>query len=194
MDGRLWGLRTATLLAVACLALASCNGSDDQPNAPPVPVITSPADGATFKAGDKLSFAGSASDPEDGALAAGNLTWFVELHHDTHAHPFVQPSPGGSGSVDVPTRGETSDNIWLRFHLKAVDSSGLSTEVTRDVMPQKAQFTLTTQPSGLRLTLDGQPFTVPSDSMPITNCPALQPCQWRSSRPGRERSSCSCGP
>ncbi|HEU0199087.1 MAG TPA: PQQ-dependent sugar dehydrogenase [Burkholderiaceae bacterium] len=167
METRFSGLRTATV-ALAFIALASCSGSDDGPNAPadgsnapPVPVITSPAEGARFKAGDTLSFTGSASDPEDGTLGAGSLTWWVELHHDDHTHPFLQPGPGGSGSAEVPTRGETSDNIWLRFHLKAVDSAGLSAEVTRDVMPEKVQFTLTTEPSGLSLTLDGQPFTAP---------------------------------
>ena len=168
MDPRFSGLRTATLL-VAFVALASCGGGSDNgpstpaggPNAPPAPVITSPAEGALFKAGDTLTFAGSATDPEDGTLGAASLTWWVEQHHDEHSHPAVQPSPGGSGSVVVPTRNETSDNIWLRFHLKAVDRAGLSTEVTRDVRPQKAQFTLATQPTGLSLTLDGQPLTAP---------------------------------
>ncbi len=154
--------RNTIVLTLACSVLLSCGGSDDEETRePPVPVITSPAEGATFKAGDTLTFEGSASDPEDGTLAPGSLTWWVEFHHDTHAHPFVQPGPGGSGSVDVPTRGETSDNVWLRFHLKAVDSAGLATEVTRDVMPEKAQFTLATQPSGLTLTLDDQPITAP---------------------------------
>ena len=59
----------------------------------------------------------------------------------------------------VWTRNETSDNIWYRFHLRATDSAGLSTEVTRDVLPRKVQVTLGTQPAGLALTLDGQPVT-----------------------------------
>ena len=167
MDRRFSGLRKATLLVVAFVALASCGGGSDDaatpaaaPNAPPAPVITSPAEGALFKAGDTLTFAGSATDPEDGTLGAASLTWWVELHHDEHTHPIVQPGPGGSGTVVVSTRGETSDNIWLRFHLKAVDRAGLSTEVTRDVRPQKVQFTLATQPTGLssdagRSTRDG---------------------------------------
>jgi glucose/arabinose dehydrogenase len=156
------GQRAAIFLAVTCAALvSSCGGSDEETHEPPVPVITSPPEGATFKAGDTLSFAASASDQEDGPLAASSLTWWVEFHHDTHAHPFVQPTPGDSGNVEVPTRGETADNVWLRFHLKAVDSAGLSTEVTRDVMPEKAQFTLATQPAGLNLTLDGQPVAAP---------------------------------
>ena len=169
MNTRFSRLATATLIVAAFISLASCGGGSDDaatppaggPTAPPVPVITSPAEGALYKAGDTLTFAGSATDPEDGAVGASNLTWWVEFHHDDHSHPMVQPGPGSSGSVPVATRGETSDNVWLRFHLKAVDRAGLSAEVIRDVKPQKAQFTLATQPAGLSLTLDGQPLTSP---------------------------------
>ena len=169
MNTRFPVLPTAMLLVATLLALASCGGGSDNggspppggPNAAPVPVITSPAEGATYKAGDTLTFAASATDPEDGTLAATSLSWWVEFHHDDHSHPYVQPGPGGSGSVVVATRGEVSDNVWLRFHLKATDRAGLSSEITRDVRPQTSQFTLTTQPPGLSLTLDGQPMTAP---------------------------------
>ncbi len=89
------------------------------------------------------------------------LTWWADLHHDSHSHPFVPSTPGGSGSATIPVRGEVSHNIFYRFHLRATDSAGASHEVTRDVQPRKAQVTLATQPSGLRLTLDGQPTTAP---------------------------------
>jgi glucose/arabinose dehydrogenase len=159
------------LLAFATVALLSaCGGSDDPapapppppaPNQPPVPTIQSPAAGSTFRAGDALSFRGSATDPEDGALPDSRLTWWAELHHDTHTHPFQQNTAGGSGTATIPTRGETSDNIFYRFHLRATDSAGREVVVTRDVLPQKSQVTLATQPAGLALTLDGQPITAP---------------------------------
>ena len=59
----------------------------------------------------------------------------------------------------IPTRSETSDNIWYRFHLRATDSAGLASEVARDVLPLKARFTLATLPTGLQLTgkLFGEP-------------------------------------
>ena len=156
----------ALLTACVVALLAACGGgSSDDPsggaNRPPVPVIASPAEGATFEAGETLAFSGSASDPEDGVEPATRLTWWVEQHHDTHTHPFQPETSGGSGTVTIPTRNETSDNIWFRFHLRATDSAGLTTEVTRDVLPRKAQVTLATQPAGLQLTLDGQPVTGP---------------------------------
>lgn len=157
-------------LFALCAAVSACGGNESPApapspspasNTPPVPVITSPAAGATLKGGDTLTFAGNAADAEDGTLAAASLTWWADLHHDTHTHPFVQPTVGASGSATIPTRGETSSNIFYRFHLRATDSGGLSTEVTRDVQLQKAQITLASQPTGLRLTLDGQPVTAP---------------------------------
>ena len=171
----------ALLTGCVLALLAACGGgsSDDmsggvnqppagvnQPpagvNQPPAALIASPAEGTTFQAGDTLAFSGSATDPEDGAEPATRLTWWADLHHDTHAHPFQPETTGGSGTVTIPTRNETSDNVWYRFHLRATDSAGLSTEVTRDVLPRKVQVTLATQPAGLALTLDGQPVTAPT--------------------------------
>jgi len=146
-----------------CGLLASCGGSSSTPaaNRPPEPVITTPAVGATFRGGETLTVTLIASDPEDGALPDARLTWWADLHHDTHTHPFQQPTTGAGGTVTIPTRGETSDNIFYRFHLRATDSAGATVEVTRDALPQKAQITLATQPTGLALTLDGQPVTGP---------------------------------
>ena len=133
----------AIALATAAVVLAACQGGDDAPgNTAPEPVITSPAAGSTFRGGDTLTFSGSATDAEDGALQNSRMVWFAELHHDTHTHPFQPETTGASGTVTIPTRGESSDNIFYRFHLRATDSNGASVEVQRDVLPRKAQVTL----------------------------------------------------
>ena len=157
LQARLWA--TASMAA-----LAACGGGDGPvaANQAPVATIASPAAGSTFRAGDTLNFTGSATDSEDGVLAAISLTWWAELHHDAHSHPFVPQTSGGSGTATLPTRGETSDNIFYRFHLRVTDSAGATHEVTRDVLPRKAQVTLASVPSGLALTLDGQPVSAPS--------------------------------
>lgn len=130
-------------------------------NRPPVASITRPTVGTTFRAGDTIVFAGTAVDTEDGALPANRLVWWADLHHDTHSHPLQPRTTGNAGSVMLPVRGETSSNIWYRFHLLATDSSGLTHEVTRDIQPIKADVRLATSPTGLTLTLDGQPHTAP---------------------------------
>jgi len=162
-------MNIASRLRLASLTLpllfAACGGGNDDaapapaPNVAPVSRIVSPSSGATFKAGDTVTFSGSGTDTEDGVLAATRLTWWVNLHHDTHNHPLLLDTVGANGSVQIPVRGETSDNIFYRFHLRATDSAGLTHEVTRDIQPQKAQVTLATVPTGLALTLDGQPVT-----------------------------------
>ena len=165
-------MKIATSFRLAWLALplwfAACGGGSDDPapapgaNTAPVASITTPLNAATFRAGDTLAYSGSATDAEEGVLAATQLTWWVNLHHDTHNHPLLLETTGANGSVTIPVRGETSDNIFYRFHLRVTDSAGLTNEVTRDVLPQKAQITLATAPVGLALTLDGQPVTPPS--------------------------------
>jgi glucose/arabinose dehydrogenase len=155
----------ATLALLAGALLWGCGGGGgggaDAPNQPPVPTITAPAAGGTFRAGDTLTFTASATDPEDGTLPAAQLTWWANLHHDDHTHPLQLETTGASGVVTIPTRGETSDNVFYRFHLRARDSAGQVVTVTRDVLPRKARVTLATVPAGLQLTLDGQAVTAP---------------------------------
>ena len=140
--------------------LAGCGNNDgDGENKPPVPVIAQPAEGTTFGGGQSITVAVSATDPEDGALTGTSIVWWAELHHDAHTHPFAQQTSSAGGTVTIPTRGEVSDNIFYRFHLRATDSKGQATEITRDILPRKARVTLATVPAGLALTLDGQPIT-----------------------------------
>ncbi len=150
-------LLAGTLIFAACLNGPEASG----PNTPPTAVIALPGTGATFQGGDSIAFRGSATDPEDGSVPAARLTWWVELHHDTHTHPFMPRTTATSGAVYVPPIGETSDNIFLRFYLEAIDGSGAADTVTRDVQPEKVQFVLATEPAGLTVTLDGQPVTTP---------------------------------
>ena len=58
-------------------------------------------------------------------------------------------------------RGETSNNVWYRFHLRTTDGAGRTIDLSRDVLPSKARITITTSPAGLQLSLDGQPVSAP---------------------------------
>ena len=127
------------------------------PNEAPSATIAQPTAALTFKGGDSIAYSGSATDREDGTEPASRLTWWVELHHDTHTHPFMPRTTGASGKLFVPPIGETSDNVFLRLYLEAMDDSGKADTVFRDILPQKVQFTLATDPAGLAVTLDGQP-------------------------------------
>ena len=56
---------------IGSFSFDSCGGTG---NSPPAATISSPANGASFLAGDTVSFGGSASDNEDGDLTA-SLSW-----------------------------------------------------------------------------------------------------------------------
>ena len=131
-------------------------------NQAPTATITAPAVGTLYSGGSTINFSGSGSDPEDGALAASAFAWRVDLHHDTHSHPFMAATSGMTGgSFTIPTTGETSANVWYRIYLTVRDSAGATQTVQRDIQPRKVTLTLATSPAGLQLRLDGQPIATP---------------------------------
>jgi glucose/arabinose dehydrogenase len=131
-------------------------------NTVPTASITQPVAGTTYAAGNVVQYTGTGNDAEDGVLPASAFTWWVNLHHDDHVHPFVPPVTGAkSGSFTIPTTGETSPNVYYRIHLRVRDSAGLTRSVKRDIFPRTSTITLATNPTGLQLKLDGQPVTTP---------------------------------
>jgi glucose/arabinose dehydrogenase len=136
--------------------------SDTPANQRPIATMTSPAIGATYKAGDVITYSGSATDPDEGALGAERLSWQADFHHDDHTHPFLPLTTGtAGGTVTIPTVSETSANVWYRFYLIATDANGLADTVVRDIQPRRVTISLATQPAGLQVTLDGQPQATP---------------------------------
>lgn len=132
-------------------------------NTAPTATITAPTAGTLYSGGQTISFAGTGTDAQDGTRPASAFTWRVDFHHDTHSHPFYPATSGiTSGSFVIPTAGETAANVWYRIYLTVTDSGGLSTTVQRDVLPRVVRLTLATSPTGLGLTLDGQPVTAPT--------------------------------
>jgi glucose/arabinose dehydrogenase len=131
-------------------------------NSVPAASITQPVIGTTYAGGDVISYAGTGSDLEDGTLPASAFTWWVNLHHDSHTHPFVPKASGAKkGWFTIPVAGETSPNVFYRIHLQVRDSGGLKRSVIRDVKPRKSTVTLAANPTGLQLRLDGQPVSTP---------------------------------
>ena len=131
-------------------------------NQPPTATIIAPAAGQTYVGGQTIAFAGTGTDPEDGARPASAFSWRVDFHHDTHAHPFLPATSGvTNGSFVIPTTGETAANVWYRVFLTVTDSGGRTHTVQRDIVPQVVRLTLASSPAGLSLQLDGQPVTAP---------------------------------
>ena len=136
-------------------------------NRAPVPTIASPSGSFLFKVGDVVSYSGSASDPEDGAIPDSQLTWTLTLYHcsgtNCHTHPYIT-STGASGSFSVADHG---DEIYFDITLTATDSSGLTGSTTVTIRPQTVRITLQTSPPGLQVVFDGASGPAPLTSTAI---------------------------
>jgi hypothetical protein len=128
-------------------------------NTAPVVTITAPT-AATYRAGDRITFTGSAVDGQE-TLGGDRYSWEIVFHHDAHTHPALGPVSGTGGTYTIPTSGETSTNVWYELRLTVTDSGGLVGTATRAISPVTVTLTLASNPTGLQLTIDGQPCTAP---------------------------------
>ena len=80
--------------------------------------ILSPTDGATFRAGDVITFSGTATDAEDGTLPASAYTWNIDFLHDTHVHPGTPITGVTSGTFTIPTAGHDFSD-FTRYRVSA---------------------------------------------------------------------------
>ena len=132
------------------------------PRTPPSPIIVWPSDTKTYYAGEEQPYLGYATDEVDGVLPPVAYSWRIDFHHDTHFHPFLPQTTGSNfGSVLLPNLGETSTNVWYRFHLTVTNSAGLKTSIYKDIHPDISTISLETSPPGLQLTMDSVPITAP---------------------------------
>ena len=130
--------------------------------------INSGLTGGRFIAGQGINFSGTATDPEDGTLAASQFTWQVDYITSIDSgtpvvRPFVPEFSGQTGGNFTPatTGPYTLTDVAYRVMLTVRDSAGLPFTTTVDVLPNVSTLTVTTSPTGLQVTVDGQPFTAP---------------------------------
>jgi glucose/arabinose dehydrogenase len=131
------------------------------PNVKPVAQVLTPLENTLYVAGTSLSFSGSGTDAEDGTLTADRMSWQINFHHDNHRHDEPPRDGISQGTFEIPNEGETSANVWYRFILTVTDSKGSIGKDSVDVHPKTSMLNLVTIPSGLQVTIDGQPHTSP---------------------------------
>jgi glucose/arabinose dehydrogenase len=128
----------------------------------PVATISSPTDGAIFRAGDVITFSGTATDAEDGILPASAYTWNIDFLHEGHVHPGTPVVGVTSGTFTIPTSGhDFSGFTRYRITLTVTDSSGLQSSQFVTIFPDKVNLNFDTTPTGLTLYLDGIAHTTP---------------------------------
>ena len=83
------GKHTATVVVTDLVGFAVARVSVYTDDLAPHAVITTPAPSVTWKVGDPIFFAGTASDPEEGALPPSAFQWSLLMHHcpsNCHIH------------------------------------------------------------------------------------------------------------
>jgi len=163
---------------LADLTVSDGNGGSDRSpslrivsgNRRPIAAISAPADGASYAAGQTVAFSGSATDPEEGALACSRWSWQVLRRHGAHAHPILGPLQGScGGAFAIADRGDAAADEWYEIVGVATDSGvplgaagALSGEHAVAIQPRTATMTFETVPlDDLVLTLDGAPLVAP---------------------------------
>jgi hypothetical protein len=123
-----WGATQATAIVLApgasrtfSQSLVSAEANAPPPfNQPPVAAITSPTNNSSFAQGASVSFAGTGTDPEDGALTGSSLVW----------------TDGANGQIGTGTSFSTS-TLSVGTHtitLTATDSQGAKGTATVTVI------------------------------------------------------------
>ncbi|WP_161602501.1 PQQ-dependent sugar dehydrogenase [Tautonia marina] len=124
--------------------------------------FSAPTPESRYVAGVPFEFAAEAVAGDGTPLGPESFTWWMNFHHDEHYHPLMAPTGGmAEGSAVVPAVGETSDNVWVRIHVRVTDANGLTTEAEYDLHPVKAEVTLRGVPEGLGVVFDGTPTPMP---------------------------------
>jgi glucose/arabinose dehydrogenase len=126
-------------------------------NHPPTATITSPSPSLTWKVGDPITFAATATDQEDGTLPASDYTWTIVLEHcpdgvTCHEHQIETVTGVKQASFIAP---DHEYPAHLRIELTVTDSGGLTDSKSVDVYPQTTTLTATTNVSGATVAIDG---------------------------------------
>jgi len=130
-----------------------------QVGTPPIAVIESPVDMATFRAGDTIQFQGR----NDGLSGSEPFTfdWDIKFFHNAHVHPALIAT-GESGEYFIPRSGhDYHDDTGYEFQLTVTDADGLSSTTTVRTRPEKVDINLSTVPAGFPITVDGLPIATP---------------------------------
>ena len=117
----------------------------------PTATILTPQSGASFRAGDVISFSGDA-----GGLPASAYVWNIDFLHEGHVHPGLVQGGVTNGTFTIPTSGhDFSGNTRYRIALTVTGANGLQASTSVIVLPQKVNLSFNTLPSALTLYLDG---------------------------------------
>jgi PKD repeat protein len=129
----------------------------------PVGAIETPAAGTTWATGETVSFSGSGTDDEDGALPGSALDWEVVLVHcpapgDCEETPITALDGAAAGSFTAP---DADYPAHIEIRLTVTDSHGETDTRTRRIDPRTGTVTLSSSPAGAEVSIEGVKGTAP---------------------------------
>jgi PKD repeat protein len=135
--------------------------------APPTVEMINPVEGTMFAVGDKFTIVGTGMDHNGVQLdESTQLSWEVRQHHASHFHPFLTEGTLGNNIEILPAPSPedlfAATNSYLEIRLTGTDSNGVSSTVSRNVMPKVVRMNFDTEPSGLIINIDGEYLTTPT--------------------------------
>jgi len=125
----------------------------------PIATITAPAAGTRWKAGERLSFAGTGSDVQGGALPPAAMSWRVILLHcpmgGCHQHPLENFDGVAGGSFTTAPDGYPAH---YQIELTVTNAAGFTGTTTVQVDAIGTELSLETRPPGMPLIYTGAPI------------------------------------
>lgn len=135
----------------------------ETPSGEALPVIDSPVEQTHFVVGASLLLQGHATNQRGEPLPDSALTWEAIWHSGDQSRTVL---PATSGN-NIPLQGfplnrlDECVNGYLEVRLVATDANGKSATVSRALKPRQVQVGFATQPTGLRLIIEGGEQTAP---------------------------------
>ena len=120
-------------------------------NEHPTAFIDAPSETLTWQVDEEITFAGHATDPQQGTLAPAALSWVVRIHHcpsNCHTHPYVAFNGVTGGSFPAPDHEYPS---FLEVQLTATDAGGLQHTRSAFIHPKTVNLQFESVPMGVQL-------------------------------------------
>ena len=121
----------------------------------PTAAISAPVTTLQYTAGGTVNFSGTASDAEDGLLAAGKFNWTITPVRDGIFGAAQTFAGVKSGTFTVPAGFQRSVDQRYVIELKVTDSSGLTNTKSIEIRPKIINVTVTANVPGVSPGLNG---------------------------------------
>lgn len=129
-----------------------------QVGTPPTVRISVPEDGATYKAGDHITYNAFANDAAGFDINDAAISTDIIFHHNTHVHPFIDNMIGRANSFTIPDYGEAAANTWYEIVTTATDTNNLSATASINIYPEVVDLTFGSNVPGIGVYIDGVPY------------------------------------